>query len=256
MTRDSTARSARATKYQYVQAAIASDFGREAAGTPLPPESALCERYGVSRITVRRAIHELVQQGILTRQQGRGTFVCARDGDTSHPNELVDSRGLFTQMRDQGFHVSSSVLFQDVVVASARISQTLHVPAGSEVVRLDRLRSIEGRVDHLTRCWLDARKYRDLLTYDLADQSLQAVLSHDFAFTPRIGQATTRIVEVSGNDADHLGLVPTTIRLSTFMRIYGDAAHAEVCTETIYADAQASPTFTYISHSSAGKDQP
>jgi len=45
------------------------------AGTQIPPEDELCKMYDVSKVTVREAIHELVREGYLTRQQGRGTFV-------------------------------------------------------------------------------------------------------------------------------------------------------------------------------------
>ena len=46
-----------------------------APGTPVPSERELCESFGVSRMTVRQAIDTLVVDGVLERQQGRGTFV-------------------------------------------------------------------------------------------------------------------------------------------------------------------------------------
>lgn len=236
-------------KYELVQAALAEDYAHAGAGTSLPSESDLCHRYGVSRVTVRRAVNELVNEGLLTRQQGRGTFVSPARDASSHPAEWIDSRGFFAQMRDQGLHVSSTILFQEIVTASREVSDALQLPAREEVVRLDRLRHVDGRLDHLTRSWLSAKRYRRLIEYDLTDRSLQGILSADFGFTPRLGEATTRIIEVAGVDAEHLRLPSPTVRLRTFLRIYGRGRVPEVCTETIYADAHASPTFTYISHS-------
>ena len=51
--------------------------GDWAAGAPMPSESALCGMYGVSRITVRRALSDLEAEGLIRRERGRGTFVAA-----------------------------------------------------------------------------------------------------------------------------------------------------------------------------------
>ncbi|MFE7204268.1 GntR family transcriptional regulator [Pseudonocardia alni] len=53
---------------------------RYADGTRLPTEAALAQQYGVSRQTVRRAFHDLVAEGMVTRAPGRGTFAAERDG--------------------------------------------------------------------------------------------------------------------------------------------------------------------------------
>ena len=60
---------------QRLRADIAS--GVYPAHSRIPSEQALCEGYGVSRVTVRKALAELTQEGLLTRQQGKGTFVSA-----------------------------------------------------------------------------------------------------------------------------------------------------------------------------------
>jgi GntR family transcriptional regulator len=51
------------------------ESGKWPAGTQIPPEDELCRIYDVSKVTVREAVQELVRQGYLTRQQGKGTFV-------------------------------------------------------------------------------------------------------------------------------------------------------------------------------------
>jgi DNA-binding LacI/PurR family transcriptional regulator len=62
-------------KYEKVQEMILKDFGHLSSGAMLPPEVALVEKYGVSRVTVVRALNELVREGVLERHQGRGTFI-------------------------------------------------------------------------------------------------------------------------------------------------------------------------------------
>lgn len=67
--------------YRRVSDELADEIARQglAPGTPLESEQALCTRFGVSRITVRRALDELVAQGLVTRRRGVGTFVAAPD---------------------------------------------------------------------------------------------------------------------------------------------------------------------------------
>src|SRR3569833_882759 len=71
----------RAPLYQQLRRALrdASEDNRLAAEEALPPERELAEEFGVSRITVRKALDALVGEGMLSRRQGAGTFVAARD---------------------------------------------------------------------------------------------------------------------------------------------------------------------------------
>lgn len=238
-----------ATKYRQVQQAIRRDYGRLRAGTSLPSEAELCRQYGVSRVTVRRAIEELVDEHILTRQHGRGTFVSARGASRTHPPEVVDFRGFYAQMTDQGITVTSKVLFQGITTSSSGPSDSLGLSPQEPLLRLDRVRSVEGRIDHLTRSWMSARKYRGVLDHDFARESFQSVLSEEFGFTPRWGRANTQLTDVTREEAEYLGLRAADTRLRTFIAFYADDETPEVCTETIYADKQASPQFLFISRS-------
>mgnify|MGYP006279701017 CR=1 FL=1 len=70
-----------APKYMRVAASIRSRIseGALSPGDALPTEDELAEQHGVSRMTVRRAVEDLIEEGLVLRQQGRGTFVCERD---------------------------------------------------------------------------------------------------------------------------------------------------------------------------------
>ncbi|MGH9401509.1 MAG: GntR family transcriptional regulator, partial [Terriglobia bacterium] len=61
--------------YAQIREALREDLAKMEPGQAIPPEPDLQTRFEVSRITVRRAIDELVTEGLLIRQQGRGTFV-------------------------------------------------------------------------------------------------------------------------------------------------------------------------------------
>src|SRR4051794_29619440 len=118
--------------------------------TLLPPEPVLCAEYGVSRITLRRAVDGLVADGHLVREQGRGTFV-------SRPGIRHEYRGIFVHriagfhsvMTEQGAQVGTEVLTQRVVPAPATVGAELALDGASDVVELERLRSVDGEPNHV-----------------------------------------------------------------------------------------------------------
>lgn len=119
--------------------AIAS--GEFAPGAKLPNESLLCERYGVSRATIREAVGGLVEQGYLQRLHGSGTYVLARprlenslDVNFSY-TELIAASG-----RTPGERCVS--LRREP--ASDVVAEALGIPLGDEVVRLERVRTADG----------------------------------------------------------------------------------------------------------------
>lgn len=97
-------------------------------GAQLPPEDALCRRYRVSRITVRRAVAELVQERLLVRKQGVGAFVTdrARERRSFHFSGVLD-------YMDGPVQFARQVLVTEVVPADEAVAQALLLPPGTEV---------------------------------------------------------------------------------------------------------------------------
>lgn len=109
-------------------------------GFLLPPELACMQHFGVSRPTMRQAIAELQNQGLVVRQRGRGTFVAP----ALVSNEL--GRTFETERSPASHRVSFHLLAREKVAAPARVSSALRMRGGVEVVRITRLRSLEGQV--------------------------------------------------------------------------------------------------------------
>jgi GntR family transcriptional regulator len=119
------------------------DFGP---GAMLPTEEQLCQSYGVSRITVRKALESLTQQGAIIRRRGIGSFATERVPSV-HSVRLSGSLDEFLQSADQ---LRSRVLAMDVCPADAEIALALAITTGDAVTRLELISaSTEGPLAHL-----------------------------------------------------------------------------------------------------------
>ncbi|MDR3518538.1 MAG: GntR family transcriptional regulator [Azospirillaceae bacterium] len=114
--------------------------GRYAPGDPLPTEQQLCAAFGVSRITVRRAVSELQDEGILEKRHGKGTFVSFRRMQTS----LVDLAGFSESYSLQGFAVHSVILDVVETKAGPLLARKLSVGENAPILSVTRLISANG----------------------------------------------------------------------------------------------------------------
>jgi GntR family transcriptional regulator len=106
-----------------------------AVGDSIPSERQLSADLGVSRLTVRAALDELVREGFLVRRRGSGTFV----SEPKIAQELTMTS--FTEdMRQRGLRPASKTLDLRVVPAGARLGRVLHVSPSEPIVVADRLR--------------------------------------------------------------------------------------------------------------------
>lgn len=125
--------------YEQLKQTIIGDIiaGIYTFGDRLPGEMGLVDKYGISRITVRRALAELVEEGYLSSQQGRGTFV------SYHPIERqLRTFGGFSESFADGIkNKTSRILSREVVEADEEIADKLKIDLGTKVLHLRRLMS-------------------------------------------------------------------------------------------------------------------
>lgn len=110
--------------------------GAFSAGQPLPSETELSRLFHISPMTVRRAMSELVNEGYIYRERGRGTFVAQQR--MQHQLENLVS---FTEdMRNRGLRPSSKILDFDLVPAPEAVLQRWNLPPQTRMTRIKRLR--------------------------------------------------------------------------------------------------------------------
>src|SRR5271166_4698210 len=126
--------------------------GAIAAGDPLPTEQALGEQFGVSRITVRRALADLADQGYIERRQGVGSF--ARQ--PAAPVRRPASGSYMDELRQTEFETQAEVLELDLRPAPPAVSGTLDL--GDESLHITRVRRERrtGEPLMVTEAWLPA----------------------------------------------------------------------------------------------------
>ncbi|AUH32325.1 GntR family transcriptional regulator [Paracoccus tegillarcae] len=126
--------------YRHIAEAIAG--GRLQAGDTILPERELAARAGVSRVTVRRAIDELVRAGYLVQRRGSGTFVSAPIGRMEQALSVLSS---FTEdMARRGQTAESRWISRSIATPSPDEIMALGLRSEDRISRLERVRSVEG----------------------------------------------------------------------------------------------------------------
>lgn len=141
----------------------------------IPSENELNRMYGLSRMTVRQVLTTLVDEDLLYRVHGKGTFVAHRKISTRSPSY----QGIREQLEAQGFDTHTEVLGEDIVPADARVARHLDIEPGDSVYRIRRVRRVEGKPISIHESFVPEQLAPDLLHADLAQQQLCTVLERD-----------------------------------------------------------------------------
>ncbi|MCE6994836.1 GntR family transcriptional regulator [Saccharothrix sp. S26] len=143
-------------------------------GSPIPSERDLAQQYGVSRITVRAAVGQLVAEGLLTRAKGRGTFTARRRMDVQlYLESFTDD------MRRRGLTPATEVLACAEEAPSPEATAALGLLPHEPACRLVRVRLADGVPLAVERGWYNPRVVPDLDRHDLTS-SLYTLLADTY----------------------------------------------------------------------------
>jgi GntR family transcriptional regulator len=170
----------------------------------LPSERELVEIYGVSRITVRQAIKDLENLGFLQTRAGKGIYVS--EPKPTYEIEIVRS---FTETAEANNRKPGMQLLTGAVIqADLEITRPLSLPAGSNVIFLERLRFLDDLPVVVQRDWFAEAIAPGILDIDWnkGNRSLYAEFSNRYGVIPTRGQSTLSARLASEQEAKLLQL--------------------------------------------------
>lgn len=168
-------------------------------GARLENEIAIGQRLGLSRPTIRRAIQELVDKGLLVRRRGIGTQVV--QGQVTRQVELTS---LYEYLMNSHHEPSTSVITHSMVPATELVATSLGVSLGSDVVYMRRRRSTDGVTVAILENYLPP-EFFDITTEQLEDRGLYQIL-RGRGVTIQIAQQKIGARRARGDEAEILDI--------------------------------------------------
>ncbi|MCL4514183.1 MAG: GntR family transcriptional regulator [Firmicutes bacterium] len=145
-------------------------------GDQIPTDQELCERYDVSRITVKQAINALVNEGLVIRRQGKGTFVAK----PKLQQDLLKLTSFTEDMWQRGLVPGASLLSKELIPAPSEIAKSLQLKEGEKVVRIQRLRLADNEPLAVETLYVPYAVCPELLGDDLGGQSFYGLLENRY----------------------------------------------------------------------------
>src|SRR5580700_4401860 len=164
--------------YSRVETVLAREImtGGLKVGDQLPTEDDLIARFDVSRITVRRAIQNLVSRGLVEIRRGKGTFVAT----PRITQELTELSGFVEDMRAVGRRPTARVIGKEIVTANTTVAAQLALTKGQRVVRIRRVRLADGVPISFDETYLPLQIGRKIITHNLKVEPIFSLLERKY----------------------------------------------------------------------------
>jgi GntR family transcriptional regulator len=164
--------------YDRVESVLAAEIanGSLPPETQLPSEEGLIERFRVSRTTVRKAIQNLIDRGLVEVRRGKGTFVA----QPKITQELTELTGFVEDMQALGRTATARLLDKRIIAASEAVAHHLALPPGALVIRLQRVRLADGVAMSFDETYLPREIGEKVAENDLEAEPVFALLEHKY----------------------------------------------------------------------------
>jgi GntR family transcriptional regulator len=190
------------------------DAGQYKPHQRLLSERELGEKFKVSRMTVRQALNEMIREGILYTQVGKGTFV----SESKIDQQLRNLTGFSQEITTRGARPSSKVLSAEVVPASAHMASVLKVMQGAEVIELSRLRLSNELPLCIEVAHIPHYLCPNILKNDFSQESLYRVFQNDYGHRLVRAEQTMEASLANARELELLQMTPpaSVLRIERF----------------------------------------
>lgn len=191
-------------KYSMLKRTIVEKINNEEykVGELIPSEREFMEMFSISRITVRKAIDDLVKEGYLYRIQGKGTYV--RSEEISH--DLFSITSCTEDIKARGMTPSAKMISAGVIPADKRRIRTLQIPEGSSVFRMERVFCANNVPINYTITYLPLDLFPGLEQYNFTKESLYSVIEKVYGVKITHARRTLEAVLAHDQTAEYLGV--------------------------------------------------
>jgi GntR family transcriptional regulator len=198
-------------------------------GQKLPSEDELATRYGVSRMTVRQGISDLIDDGLLYRRHGVGTFVALPHVERDH-TRLTD---FFENSNIKGIQTKASILNIEINPVESKIAEALSLEKGELIIHIKSIRFADNVPVTLHDAYIPHKLFAELIKDDLNSLEIQHLWSLFENLGVRVKNAVQR-VEARGADQEIARLMQTEVGAPILYK-----------ERTVFADDGTPVEFTY-----------
>lgn len=170
-------------------------------GDVVPTERELCELQGVSRMTVNKAILSLVNEGILYREQGKGTFVAK----PKEKQQLSHLKSFTEDMNEKGLRTNTKILFFKIIKTTKQNKIMLNMPNEEEhVIEISRLRLSEDEPIALETVWIPRYLFPDMTRETIEGKSLYEVFKEKYGYKIKKAKQTIEPIMLNEYESELL----------------------------------------------------
>lgn len=175
-------------------------------GDLLPSEERICEHYGVSRITVRRALDALIAQGLIVKKRGVGSFVA----EPRARGRSIALRGSLDEFLSGAGVMEPDHLSVSHHARNAKAAAILNLPEDAELTCVELLSRIGGEPTAYLEIYFPNDVGEHLETSDFLTAGVPIIRAVERRLNVRVSRAQQKIESASaGEAAAHLGLAPS-----------------------------------------------
>lgn len=167
----------------------------------LPSETELCKHFNVSRTVIREALSQMVNEGVVYRLQGSGTFVRGQRDAQGFVGSMVGFSG---ELAEKHLSVTRRVLRQEVIQPTRRMQRFLQISEKEQVVSIDRVMSVEGVPRAVVRWAMLARIVPGLETLPIENRSLYETIARQYGVRMTRAERWIEAVSLTKPDAGFL----------------------------------------------------